>query len=377
MRVLHLHDPFGWGGLETWLVRLLPHLQSDDLQVDFMATHVDPVHANRMRELGSRLFLAPRPKRTVPFLARLTQVLRRFGPYEVVHTHYPQHSGLILLAAYHAGVPIRIAHSHSDVRAIPTLRPLSRFYMTVSNMLVPRFATCGVADSRSAAEFLFGLKWHADQRWTVLPLGIDFTPFTAANSRAQFRAEHSIPQDAFVVVHVGRFSPEKNHDLILRTMSQAIRRDPAIMLILVGDGPLRPRIDQTIEAYQLRANVTILAPPVDVPRVLCAADAFLFPSLFEGFGLALVEAQAAGLRCLASNHIPAEADVVPSLVKRLDAEASADIWAEAVLQCKRTQPNITKEHALAQVQRSPYNIIDSATQLRSLYARQKAITNCR
>jgi glycosyltransferase involved in cell wall biosynthesis len=164
-------------------------------------------------------------------------------------------------------------------------------------------ATIGLAASAQAAEDLFGNRWRDDPRWRVLSYGIDLTPFAASPQRDRVRAGWGLERDAVVLGHVGRFEPQKNHAFLLEILAAARRIDPRVRPLLMGDGPLRPWVERRAAELGLRAVFT--GSRGDVPRLMLGAmDAFVFPSRFEGLGLAMVEAQAAGLPVIAADVHP-------------------------------------------------------------------------
>ena len=138
-------------------------------------------------------------------------------------------------------------------------------------------------------------------------------------------------QDSLVVGHVGRFSAEKNHAFIVDIARELIHRDPRTMFLLIGDGPLRPSIEAKVAGFSLQDHFVFTGVRSDVPTLMKGAmDAFLFPSLREGLPITLLEAQAAGLKCVISDLISAESDLVPGLIHRESVHNSAAAWARQV-----------------------------------------------
>lgn len=169
----------------------------------------------------------------------------------------------------------------------------------------------------------------------VVNNGINLKRFKSVKESQRYvRNQLGIPGDSFVIGNVGRFSEQKNHKTILEIFKKVKERQKKAFLLLVGDGELLEDIERTIQSMKLDDSVLILSNRSDIPQLLKAMDVFLFPSLFEGLGIALIEAQAAGIRCVVSKNVPEEA-FVTDLVIPIDLSESTDNWVEAVLDGKR------------------------------------------
>jgi glycosyltransferase involved in cell wall biosynthesis len=233
---------------------------------------------------------------------------------------------------------------------------------------IAHHATVGLAASRRAARDLFGPAWEADPRWRVLLCGRDLRPFQAAVDPGAVRAELGLPPEAFVIGHVGNFVEAKNHAFLVDIARAVATRAPQTRMLLVGDGPLRPAIAQQVAHVGLADRVVFAGARSDVPRLLQGAmDVFVFPSLFEGLGLALLEAQAAGVRCVASAVVPEEVDVIKPLVRRVSLAQPAAAWAKVILAAHAAAPGITRQNALALVEQSAFNMRTHIEQLERVY----------
>jgi glycosyltransferase involved in cell wall biosynthesis len=145
------------------------------------------------------------------------------------------------------------------------------------------------------------------------------------------RAQLGIPQGSFVVGHAGRFCEQKNHRFLVEVAEQFLRTQPSAVFLLIGDGPLRPAIQDMVRSRGLAEHFFFAGSRADVPSLMMGAmDCFLFPSLYEGLGLVLWEAQAAGLECLVSANLPEEAEVIPARVTRLGLDEPAARWAQVL-----------------------------------------------
>lgn len=371
MRILHVVYAMNRGGIETWLIHILRLVDSADCHMDFLVhTSDQAAFDNEIRDAGSLVIPCLKPKQhPIQYARNFRSVIREYGPYDVLHSHLHYQSGFVLWLAHSAGVQTLIAHSHNDLRVVEKQAGiLTRMFVNLMKRLISRYAVYGLAASKKAAEDLFGLNWEDDPRWRLLYCGIDLEPFKQAVDPLQIRADLSIPEKAFVVGHVGRFYEEKNHAFLVDIASEVAKSAADIRFLLVGDGPLRPAIERKVENLGLRDKVIFAGVRADVPRLMLGAmDVFILPSLWEGLGLVLVEAQAAGLPCVFSDVVPEEADIVKHLVKRLPVEGPAAIWAAAILDLWRDKPISKDPKAITVVEHSAFNIKSSAEELIKVY----------
>jgi glycosyltransferase involved in cell wall biosynthesis len=241
-------------------------------------------------------------------------------------------------------------------------------YLALMKHWLSRYATNRLSASRQAHEALFGLLDGTRSQDRLLYCGIDLTAFAEKVDASAVRAEFGIPQDAFVLGHVGRFVPFKNHSHVVAVAAAVLRRVSNTYLLLVGDGNLRPAIEDEAVRRGVRDRVIFAGGRGGVARLLRAMDVFVFPSQFEGLGLAAVEAQAAGLPCILSEGVPEEATVVAPLVRRVALSQSAAEWAEAILSIRAARPAVNPDAARARVAASPFNVHVGIGQLQQLYA---------
>lgn len=368
IRVLHVVGAMNRAGTETWLMHLLRNIDGEHYYMDFLVHSAQPSeYAEEIEALGSKVIPCLHPARPWRYARNLMRILKELGPYDVVHSHVHYFTGLLLYLARRAGVPVRIAHSHSDTsRSDSMVGPARQAYLGLMKHLIRSNATAGLAASYKAAPALYGPDWASDPRWRLLYCGIDLEPFRQKTDHGRVRAELSIPSNACVIGHVGRFHEAKNHSFLVEIASEIAKLEPHMRLLLVGDGPLRPQIEQKIAQLELSGKVIFTGVRSDVPRLVSGAmDVFVFPSLYEGLGLALVEAQAAGVPCISSDVIPEEASVVGNLVRQMSLSRPPSAWADAVLAMRNVVPDRSK--ALKDVERSVFNIETSANALCDFY----------
>ena len=163
----------------------------------------------------------------------------------------------------------------------------------------------------------------------VLNNGIDFSRFECALDKKTVRRKEGIPENACVIGHVGRFNEVKNHKFLVEVFAKLHEKDQNTFLLLVGNGSTQKQTEEQLKKLGLEKNYKILSQRTDIPDLLNAMDKFVFPSTSEGLGIALIEAQKAGLPCIVSSAVP-EAATVSNLVKKLELGAGAEVWAEEV-----------------------------------------------
>jgi glycosyltransferase involved in cell wall biosynthesis len=366
IRVLHVLGAMNQGGVETWLMHVLRHLDRERFQMDFLV-HTDQPAAYdaELLALGARILRCPNPHNPLLFGRRFLAIVKQFGPFDVIHSHVHHYSGYVLSLARAARIPVRIAHSHSDTRtANAGSAVLRQSYLRLSRRLIAANCTHGLAASVPAALALYGPRWDRNPRVKVLHCGIDLDPFRTSGDRASVRSEFGFRSDNVVFGHVGRFVPVKNHAFLVEIAAEIVKREPRARFLFVGDGPLQPALEEQLRRVGIREHAVFAGLRSDVPRLMMGAmDNFLFPSLYEGLPLTLMETQAANLPAIISDTIAPETTVIPALIRRLSLRQSAAVWAESALRHRECRT----ANALGEIERSPFNVITGIGDLEVIY----------
>lgn len=232
---------------------------------------------------------------------------------------------------------------------------------------IDRYATSGLACSEVAARSLYSEQWENDGRWQILHYGIDLSPLSAQRDVQQERSRLGIPANARVVGHVGRFVEQKNHAFLLDVIGECLKLDPHIYFLLIGDGHLRSDMQRAADDRGLSENVIFTGARSDVPRLMMSAmGLFVFPSLWEGLGIVLLEAQAAGLPALVSEYVPQDCEVIPGHVEHLHLGDGAKAWAQSIIRRLDREP-LDPAEALSAVSNSRFTVERSARALQDEY----------
>jgi glycosyltransferase involved in cell wall biosynthesis len=271
--------------------------------------------------------------------------------YSAVHVH--GNSGTMyfdVLGAKLGGCKTRIVHCHSSSCTHSTahkiLKPLLNIDMTL-----------GIGCSDLARKWLF------TRKSMVMYNGIDVEKFRFSRSvRQEYRSSLDIG-DNLLIGHVGYMDGVKNHLFLLSAFAKAISKRPEMTLLLIGDGDLRPQIEEFISTNGLEKKVILLGRRSDVDKLYQAMDVFVLPSLFEGLPVTLVEAQASGLPCFASSAVTRQADL--GGVSYLDiGNEYADKWADALI---AINPSLNRDEWCDRVAQTDFNIGVTAEKLLEFY----------
>lgn len=250
--------------------------------------------------------------------------------FDIVHIHY-RDSAFLYLDLFHKMGAKSIIHCHNTRRKPQTIgNYISRF-----NSFFSRFGTDYVlACSKQAAIETVGKKRANSPTTHILHNGCDLSLFNYNPSiREKKRKELNI-SDKLVLGHIGRFSYQKNHEFLIKVFSEVHKMIPNSVLLLIGNGNDQQNIEKQVKELNLESLVFFLGLRDDIPELLNAMDIFVFPSHFEGLGNVLIEAQATGLRIVASEAIQPEADMGIDLLKKLPLENGPKQWAECIMKEK-------------------------------------------
>ncbi|MGE0267509.1 MAG: glycosyltransferase family 1 protein [Candidatus Omnitrophota bacterium] len=369
IRVLHVVGGMDTGGVETWLMHVMRRIDRSLYQFDFL-THTNKpcFYDEEIRSLGGQIIPCPHAARPWEYARCFHRIIKEHGPYDAVHSHVHHFSGFPMMLAKQAGVPVRISHSHNDTSLIESRAGFGRkCYLHTALWLIRRYSTNGLACSGVAAANLFGKDWSRDSSRRILYYGINLDSFMATVHRADVRSELGVPSDAFVVGHVGRFAEQKNHDFLLDVFADFLKNEKNARLLLVGKGILEAEVAQKAERLDLMDKIIFAGVRPDVPRLMLGAmDVFVFPSRYEGLGLVIVEAQAAGLPVVMSDAIPEEAIVIRPLVKMLTLKDDVSIWVQAIADSRSLNRPVNESYQ--SVRDSKFNVIRGVEELCGIYA---------
>lgn len=330
IRILNVVTRMDAAGIETLLMNLYRNIDREKIQFDFL-THREEAgfYDEEILKLGGRIYSVPsiNPFHHKRYIKSLEKFFEDHDEYKIVHSHINTYSMYPLRAAKNAGVPIRIAHSH--IASVPFDKKTP--FRIYTKAKLKEYSTHNFACSQIAGKWLYGLKAIKKDNFKVINNSINATLYKYnKKTREIIRNELGI-EGKFVVGHIGRFTEQKNHIFLINIFKLVYDKNKNARLLLVGEGEDEVLIRNKVIELGLEKCVIFTGIRNDVEDLLQAMDVFVFPSLYEGLGMVVIEAQAAGLKCIVSNNIPKEA-FITDLIYDISLKESRTIWAEKILE---------------------------------------------
>lgn len=362
IRVLQIVTYMGRGGLETMLMNYYRHIDRSKVQFDFLVHRdFEADYDKEILELGGRIYHV---SRLVPWSKSYRNELKNFfkthSEYKIVHVHQDCLSSVALQCAKECGVPVRIAHSHSS-GAVKNLKyPIKIYYMRQ----IPAYATHMFACGKQAGDWMF-----SGRKYKIVKNAINTEKYQYSDLVAtQVRNELGL-NDEMIIGHVGNFTPAKNHIFLLEIFQEILKKNCKVRLLLVGGGDGLTSMREKVYNMGLQDKVIFTGIRSDVNRLMQVMDVFVFPSLYEGLPVTMVEAQASGLPCVISDHVPEECIITKGLVTKKKLDELADEWASHILQ----QAQRSRENHMEEIKMAGYDIVTEAKQLEEFYLEQAKV----
>lgn len=372
-KVFLLNHGLANGGTDTFCMNILKHIDRNKFDIR-MVLAVDPdsnpqFHEDEVRQLGIPLYKTSDLngiKKMLRHAYRLYKLLKTEKP-EVFHANMDLFNGLNMFVAWLAGVPVRVCHSHTSKSQYET-HTGKHIMVGIYRSIMRKFlwycstARCGCSDM--AMDYLYEDKWKKDPSSHVIHNGIDRAAFSGANNSA-VKKSIDVQDGIHYLITVGRLSPEKNPLFLIDVMKDVCTLREDIELLWVGTGGMENQVRKKIADCGLELKIHLLGARKDIPQILKCAEVFVFPSLFEGLGIVLIEAQAAGLPCVVSDKVPKAADMGGCAF--LDIENGTAEWSAVITDL--IDGNIVPKILPEKMQQ--YDVRFMLNQLEKLYAEEK------
>ncbi len=335
-RILQLNSGnLNFGGVSSFLYNVYTHIDREKIQFDFLSPNKTTygIHRKEIEEMGGRIYELEITEKGLWGKIKLYKKLTFFlieHRYTIVHIN----SGnfffnlFAVKAARRAGVRHRIVHSHTTGDTNST--KIKGVLFSLLKPILVKYATNLYACSVDAAEYMFSLDTYRKGNVKIVKNGINVNRFRYdATIRKQYRENLGV-SDFFVIGNVARLTPQKNQKYVLKIFRKIVEMEPNSVLLLVGDGELEKELEDYSNLLGISDKIMFLGVKKDVENYYQAMDVFLFPSLYEGLGIVLLEAQISGLPCFINKNLPIDVDVT-NLVRRLSIDEDPKVWSEEIV----------------------------------------------
>ena len=346
---------FGFEGISSVIVNYLSHMNKQGLAFTFIAQpSIADEFKTLLASLGTVLVLLDRKQDTAGYINGLNGILKE-KKFDVIHIH--GNSGTMAIEALLARVHhVRkvIVHAHNTHCDHPVI---NRVLTPVMKSLSTDLLAC----SAGAGKFLYG------KGFAILNNAIDMQRFCfQQQARDACRKELGLVDDDFVIGHVGYFMAVKNQSFLIEVFSEYHKTNPNTRLLLVGTGADVEKIRQKARDCGISDAVIFAGRRGDVERLYCAMDIFVFPSIWEGLPLTLVEAQASGLPCLVSSHVTRDVACTETVIYK-DLSDGAESWAETIEKLKSDTVLRNRNSIADALKNRGFDIMTEAAKLRNIY----------
>lgn len=334
IRVLHVGLDTRLGGIETYLLKISRNIDREKFDFSFLAyDNEKPCFYDELKTLGCSFYFVRSRRASFPGNRKDIRELYRKEHFDIVHFHLNSLTYITpVTEAVRCGIPV-IAHSRN---AGASAGSSSKLFCALNRIIFPYSKVTLAAVSDKAGEWMFGERRNV----TILNNGLDTSRYVfSPEKRAVVRSALSLGEQE-VIIHVGAFREQKNHRFLVSVFNEYHKKHGSSVLLLVGTGELMDEIRKEVSSRSLSSSVIFLGQRNNLPDLLSASDKFLFPSFYEGFPNALLEAETSGLRCIVSDAITKEACLENSICLSLSSPVSE--WVEAL-----EKPSLTNREAYA------------------------------
>ena len=365
IRVLHNIASLHFGGAQAFLMNVYNNIDREKVQFDFVVTPEEKKDLyEQVEQMGGRIFVCPKytGKNHFAYCRWWNDFFAEHPEYHVIHGHVRSTASIYLKIAKKYGL-VTIAHSHSTSNG----SGISAIVKNIMQLPIRHTADYLFACSDKAGKWLYGEKATKQPNYRMIPNGVDLKRFAFhEEKRRQMRNQLKITEDTFVVGHIGRITVPKNHQFLVELFAAYHKENPKSRLLLVGDGELFEAVQQQCTQLGIREAVIMVGSKTNTEDYYQAMDLFVFPSLWEGLPVSVVEAQANGLICLLSDVITRDVDLTDQ-VKYLSLNEKSRWINEIATACPKLRTAASPEN-MKKLQ--PFDASVVAKQLQDFYLEQ-------
>lgn len=359
-KILHVISNLGYGGVEKAVFNYYEQLDHDKYCFDYvthgpvmeyhcsLAAHGSKVYYFKsIGQVGTRKY-KEQIKENIPI-----------EEYDIIHIHVGHLTGVYAKIFKDLKAKKIICHAHTT----KCVNKKHKLLMPLFRHLAVSYSDALIACGKDAGEFCFGTA-----KYTILPNGLNYDAYKSItrDDIDRLKAEFGVNDDTLLVGHVGRFSKQKNHSFLAEVIHSFVSENKKVKFILVGDGPDRETIEQTIKTNGDSEYVVFADVRNDVVALMKMFDVFVLPSLFEGLPVVGIEAQAAGTPCVFSDTIDKAACICGDYCEFVPIDKGIDLWVDAIKRMRNCGRN-NDSNIYSALCKNGYEISKTALKLEEIY----------
>lgn len=360
VRVLNLFTIMNRGGAETMVMNYYRKINRAKVQFDFLVHREEEgAYEQEIKDLGGRIYRMPPmyPQNFSLYKKKIREFFEEHKEYKIIHSHMSELGYFALREATRQEIPVRICHAHNAPHGFEWKMIVRNYFKKRMMPYLTHMFMCG----KESGDWLFGKE--NEDKFIQLNNAIDAERFRYDSKKEEAIRKELNLENKFVVGHVGRFFKQKNHQFLIEIFKEIQTKKENAILLLVGTGELKEEIQNQVKELGLEEQVRFLGVRSDVDQIMKCFDVFLFPSLFEGLPVTMVEAQAAGNLCIISDTIPRECCITEN-VRIYSLEKDAKAWSDFVIS---ESTDYKKKDMYEEIVKAGFDIKQNAKWLEEFY----------
>ena len=342
------------GGMESCVMNYYRNIDLDKVQFDFLCNWEQMVYADEVMKNGSKIYTIPQRSKDYKAYKKAMDSFfeKHAGEYDVFWYNTCTLTNIdYLVYAKRYGIKKRIIHAHNSGNETTLLRGIFHY---LNKARIGIYATDFWSCSMAASKYFYSDKIIASKKHHIINNAIKAEQYKYdVQTRNEMRKELGL-EEKYVIGHIGRFQYQKNHEFLIDIFAAYIRMNDKAHLLLIGQGENQENIRRKVDDLNLQDKVTFTGARLDVDKLVQAMDIFVFPSRFEGLGIVLIEAQAAGLNCITSKEkVPYEVNITGN-VEFVELAENPEEWAESIR--KIEEEHVERGNCLPLIVKAGYDI---------------------
>lgn len=341
IRILNIVPNMRAAGIETFIMNVYRNIDRKKVQFDFIVHNTEKnFYDNEIESLGGKIyrFSFKDDKNIFKYIKDLDTFFKKHKEYKIVHGHMQSMMPLYLYIAKKNKVPVRIAHSHNNSYE----KSLKGYILHVLSRFSKFFSTQNFACSNDAGKYMFNRR-----KFEVINNGINIDKFKySKEKRDKIRKKLNISEDEILIGNIGRMEKQKNQRFLLEVFKTVYEEKDNVKLLIIGTGSLEEKLKGYSKKLNISKRVIFLKNINNVNEYMQAMDMFLLPSLYEGLGIVLIEAQISGLYCLTTKDTVASETKITENIGYLKLDKKK--WKDKIIKFKFNNRNINIDNYIEQ-----------------------------